>query len=50
LIFLLCTPAHSETGNTLLQACEVLERERHVSKKVKFGCQRELRFTDVGAI
>jgi hypothetical protein len=22
----------------------------HVSKKVKFGCQRELRFTDVGAI
>ena len=27
LIFLLCTPAHSETGNTLLQACEALERE-----------------------
>jgi hypothetical protein len=27
LIFFLCTPAHSETGNGLLQACEALERE-----------------------
>jgi hypothetical protein len=27
LILLLCTPAHSETGNGLLQACEALERE-----------------------
>jgi Rap1a immunity proteins len=26
-LMLLCTPAHSETGNTLLQACEALERE-----------------------
>ena len=27
LILLLCTPARSETGNGLLQACEALERE-----------------------
>jgi Ssp1 endopeptidase immunity protein Rap1a len=27
LTLFLCTPAHSETGNTLLQACETLERE-----------------------
>ena len=25
------TPAHSETGNELLQACEALEREAHIS-------------------
>jgi hypothetical protein len=31
LIFFLCTPAHSETGNTLLQACEALEREVRLS-------------------
>jgi Rap1a immunity proteins len=30
-IFFLCTPAHSETGNTLLQACEALEREVRLS-------------------
>src|SRR5436309_319167 len=27
LILFLCTPARSETGTTLLQACEALERE-----------------------
>jgi hypothetical protein len=27
LTLFLCTPAHSETGNGLLQACEVFERE-----------------------
>ena len=27
LTLFLCTPAHSETGSTLLQACEALERE-----------------------
>jgi hypothetical protein len=32
LIFFLCTPAHSETGNTLLQACEVLEREARIEE------------------
>ena len=30
LILFLCTPAHSETGSTLLQACEALEREAHL--------------------
>jgi hypothetical protein len=29
LMLFLWTPAHSETGGTLLQACEALERERH---------------------
>jgi hypothetical protein len=31
LMLLLCTPAHSETGSTLLQACEALEREVRLS-------------------
>jgi hypothetical protein len=31
LILFLCTPAHSETGTTLLQACEALEREARLS-------------------
>jgi hypothetical protein len=31
LILFLCTPAHSETGDTLLQACEALEREARLS-------------------
>jgi hypothetical protein len=31
LIFFLCTPAHSETGNGLLQACEALERQIRIS-------------------
>jgi Ssp1 endopeptidase immunity protein Rap1a len=31
MLFLLCTPAHSETGNGLLQACEALEREARIS-------------------
>jgi Rap1a immunity proteins len=31
LILLLSTPAHSETGSGLLQACEVLEREARIS-------------------
>jgi hypothetical protein len=31
LTLFLCTPAHSETGNALLQACEALEREARIS-------------------
>jgi hypothetical protein len=31
LILFLCTPAYSETGSTLLQACEALEREIRIS-------------------
>jgi Rap1a immunity proteins len=31
LILFLCTPARSETGNGLLQACEALEREARIS-------------------
>jgi hypothetical protein len=31
LTLFLCTPAHSETGNGLLQACEALEREIRIS-------------------
>jgi hypothetical protein len=31
LILFLCTPAYSETGSTLLQACEALEREARLS-------------------
>jgi Rap1a immunity proteins len=31
LTLFLCTPAHSETGSTLLQACEALEREARLS-------------------
>jgi Rap1a immunity proteins len=31
LTLFLCTPAHSETGSTLLQACEALEREARIS-------------------
>jgi hypothetical protein len=31
LTLFLCTPAHSETGNGLLQACEALEREARLS-------------------
>ncbi len=30
-LMLLCTPAHSETGSGLLQACETLEREARIS-------------------
>jgi hypothetical protein len=32
LTLLLYTPAHSETGNTLLQACEALEREARIEE------------------
>jgi Ssp1 endopeptidase immunity protein Rap1a len=31
LTLFLCTPAHSETGDGLLQACEALEREIRIS-------------------
>src|SRR5262249_27676180 len=31
LMLLLCTPAHSETGDELLQACEALERTARIS-------------------
>jgi len=31
LTLFLCSPAHSETGNGLLQACEALEREARIS-------------------
>jgi Rap1a immunity proteins len=31
LTLFLCTPAHSETGSALLQACEALEREIRIS-------------------
>jgi hypothetical protein len=32
LILFLCTPARGETGNTLLQACEALEREARIEE------------------
>jgi hypothetical protein len=48
LILLLCTPARSETGNGLLQACEALEREALI-EEIASSCQRELMFTNVGA-